>query len=91
MKLKDQDEKTYDFGSFPQVLKEKWPTQVSLIDTRQEIAKVLMCFSNSIPKTAHYAFTFLIYTVAQWTSLGNANKVITPTNVGAYLGADQAA
>ena len=90
-KMKDLDAKTYEFESFIKVPKGKRPGQVSLIYAHREIAKILMCFSNTILNTAHYGYAFIVYTNAQWTALGNANQVVYPVNASAYVGQDQAA
>ena len=64
--------------------------QTSIVDLRREITKVLMYFSDPIPNMAHYGYTFIIYTLAQWTALlDNATQVVPPGNVGAYMGQDQ--
>ena len=90
-KMKDLNEETYGFVQFTKVLKGYQPTQVSLIVARQEITKVLMCFSNSTLNTEHYGYVFIIYTATQWTALGNVIQVVHPTIVDAYVGNDQAA
>ena len=71
-KMKDLDAETYDFESFTRVPQGKRPGKVSCICARQEIAKVLMCFSNTIPHTGNYGYAFIAYTAAQWTALSNA-------------------
>ena len=90
-KMIDQDQDTYDFGQFTRVPKDKRPTQVSILTVKQEIPKCLLSFSNTILNTAFYGYAFLIYTAAEWTTLGNSNQVVSPTNVGTYIGFNQAA
>lgn len=80
-KIKDLDEETYDLDQFTKVTKDDQPTKVSLIVARREIAKVLMCFRNSILNTTHCRYMFIIYTDAQWTVLGNIVQVVHPINV----------
>ena len=80
-KMIDQDQDTYDFEQFTKVPKGERPTQVSLLVAKQEIARCLMSFSNTILNTTHYAYAFLIYTAAKWTALGNTIQVVHPIDV----------
>ena len=89
-KMKDIDTKTYDFESFTKVSQGKHLGKVSLICARREIAKILMCFSNTILNMGHYGYAFIVYTAAQWTVLGNTHQVIHPIDVSVYVGQDQA-
>ena len=89
-KLRLADEEYYNFKDLTKVPRGERPTQSTIILAKQEMGKTLMCISNTIANTGHYGYAWLIYTPAEWTALGNANQVVHPVNVVAYVGNSQA-
>ena len=84
------DEEYYNFAELTKLARGERPTQRTIIQAKQEIGKILMCISNTIPNTGHYGYSWLVYSPIEWIALGNLLQVVPPVNVVAYAGANQA-